>query len=157
MEHQFLQSGLASWKNVVSRLDKLFDPLSDEELQKQVAPGKNRLFYLLGHLTAVHDRMLPLLSVGERLHPELDEVYIVNPDRTFPDPVSGAELKQAWRQTNTALTGGLEKFTAEDWLRRHTAVSEEDFRKDPSRNRFAVLLNRTSHAAFHTGQIILTR
>jgi hypothetical protein len=24
--------------------------------QKQVAPGKNRLFYLVGHLTAVHDR-----------------------------------------------------------------------------------------------------
>ena len=35
-----------------------------------------RFFYLLGHLTAMHDRMFPLLGIGERLHTELDERYI---------------------------------------------------------------------------------
>ena len=29
-------------------------------------------FYLLGHLTAMHDRMFPLLGLGDRFHPELD-------------------------------------------------------------------------------------
>ena len=32
---------------------------------------------------AVHDRMLPLLGIGERLHPELDEAYLTNPDQTI--------------------------------------------------------------------------
>jgi len=35
-----------------------------------------RFFYLLGHLTAMHDRMFPLLGIGERLHTELDEPHI---------------------------------------------------------------------------------
>ena len=64
---------LNSWKVVISRFDKTLEDLTDEQLQQQVAPGKNRVFYLLGHLTAMHDRMFPLLGLGERLHPELDD------------------------------------------------------------------------------------
>jgi hypothetical protein len=54
--------------------------------------NKNRLFYLLGHLSAVHDRMLPLLGIGERLHPELDEAYLTNPDQTISGPLAAADL-----------------------------------------------------------------
>jgi len=42
------------------------------------------------------------------------------------------------------------------WLS-HTAVSDEDFSKNPTRNRLAVFLNRTNHASFHIGQIALTK
>jgi hypothetical protein len=35
----------------------------------------------MGHLTAVHDRLFPMLGLGQRLHPELDEDFLVNPDR----------------------------------------------------------------------------
>ena len=31
----------------------MFDGFSDGELQQEIAPGKNRIFYLLGHLVAV--------------------------------------------------------------------------------------------------------
>lgn len=157
MENAFINIVVTSWKQVVGRLDKRFAPLDDEQLQLQIAPNRNRLFYLLGHLTAVHDRMLPLLSIGERLHPELDEVYIANPDRTFPDAVSAADLKKAWNEVNTALISGVEKFSADDWLKKHASVSDEDFAKDPTRNRLAVFLNRTNHASFHTGQAVLAK
>jgi uncharacterized damage-inducible protein DinB len=131
--------------------------LSDEQLQKQVAPGKNRLFYLLGHLTAVHDRLLSLLDLGERLHPELDEAFITNPDRALADPVSAAELRKAWAEINTRLTAAFEKLTPAEWLVKHTAVSDEDFAKDPTRNRMAVVMSRTNHVSFHTGQVVLTK
>jgi hypothetical protein len=157
MEHAFIESGITSWKRVVGRLEKSFEPLTDEQLQKQVATNRNRLFYLLGHLTAVHDRMIPLLGIGERLYPSLDETYITNPDRILDDPLSGAELKAAWREVNAALLAGMEGFTPQQWLDKHAAVSDEDFAKDPSRNRFTLLLNRTNHAAFHSGQVILAR
>jgi hypothetical protein len=150
-------TALNSWKLVIGRFDKGIEPLNDEQLQKQIAPGKNRLFYLVGHLTAVHDRMLPMLGLGERLHPELDDVYIANPDRTVPDPLSAADLKKAWTEVNSTVTAALEKLTPEEWLQRHTAVSEEDFAKDPTRNRLAVVLSRTSHAAFHSGQAVLAK
>ncbi len=157
MDELFVVTVVGSWKQVVNRLDQRFAPLSDEQLQRQIAPNKNRLFYLLGHLTAVHDRMLPLLGIGERLHPELDETYLTNPDQTIADPVSAADLKKAWSEVNAAITSAVEKFSIEDWLAKHTAVSDEDFSKDPTRNRLAVFLNRTNHASFHAGQTALAK
>jgi uncharacterized damage-inducible protein DinB len=156
-EEMLSQTALHSWKLVIGRLNDAIAPLSDEQLQKQVAPGKNRLLYLVGHLTAVHDRMFPMLGLGERLHPELDDIYITSPDRTRPDPVPAAELKQAWSEVNTKLTAAFEKLTPQQWLQKHTAVSDEDFAKDPTRNRIAVLMSRTNHAAFHTGQAALAK
>jgi hypothetical protein len=156
-EEQLSGAALNSWKLVVGRLDTAIAPLTDEQLQKQVAPGKNRLFYLIGHLTAVHDRLFALLGLGDRLHPELDEVYITNPDRALPDPVSAADLKRAWSEVNSKLTGAFERLTPRQWLEKHTAVSAEDFAKDPTRNRLAVLMSRTNHVAFHTGQAALNK
>jgi hypothetical protein len=156
-EELMTANALNSWKLVVDRFSQGIAPLSDEQLQKQVAPGRNRLLYLVGHLTAVHDRLFPLLGFGARLHPELDDVYITNPDRTHPDPLSAADLKQAWTEVNTKLTAALEKLTPAEWLHKHTAVSEEDFAKDPARNRLAVVLSRTNHAAFHSGQAVLVK
>ena len=157
MDELLIATVVSSWRQIVNRLDERLAPLGDEQLQKQVAPNKNRLFYLLGHLTAVHDRMLPLLAIGERLHPELDEAYLSNPDRTISDPLSAADLKKAWSEVNAALTSAVEKFSTDDWLKKHTAVSDEDFSKDPTRNRLAVFLNRTNHASFHTGQMALAK
>jgi uncharacterized damage-inducible protein DinB len=156
-EEQLSNTALNAWKLVTGRLDTAISPLTDEQLQKQVAPGKNRLLYLVGHLTAVHDRMFSLLGLGERLHPELDEIYITNPDRALPDPVSAANLKHAWNEVNSKLTAAFETLTPQQWLEKHTAVSDEDFAKDPTRNRLAVLMSRTNHAAFHTGQAALIK
>ena len=157
MDELLIATVVASWKQIVNRLDERFAPLGDEQLERQVAPNRNRILYLLGHLTAVHDRMLPLLAIGERLHPELDEAYLSNPDRTISDPLSAADLKKAWSEVNAAITSAVEKFSADDWLKKHTAVSDVDFSKDPTRNRLAVFLNRTNHASFHTGQMALAK
>src|ERR1700761_8736072 len=80
-EQALVTAALNAWKSNTERADRLFSPLSEEQLQKEVAPGKNRLIYLWGHLTAVHDRMLPLLDFGPRLHPEFDPLFLTNPDR----------------------------------------------------------------------------
>jgi uncharacterized damage-inducible protein DinB len=157
MNELFDTTVVASWKQIINRLDERFAPLDEEQLQKQVAPNKNRLFYLLGHLTAVHDRMLPLLGIGDRLHPELDDAYITNPDQTISDPLSATDLKMAWSQVNAAVTSAVEKFSADDWLKKHTAVSDDDFAQNSTRNRLAVFLSRTNHASFHTGQMALSK
>ncbi len=153
-----LTSGVVgSWKIVMGRLDKTIGRLTEAQLQERVAPGKNRRLYLLGHLTAVHDRMLPLLGLGERLYPEIDEAYVTNPDGALADPVSVDELKAMWTDVNAKLTAAVEKLSAEEWLEKHTQVSDEDFAKDPSRNRLSVFLSRTNHASFHAGQFALVK
>ena len=55
------------------------------------------------------------------------------------------------------LTPAFAQLTADEWLERHASVSEEDFAKEPLRNRFAILLSRTNHLGFHLGQIVLTK
>jgi hypothetical protein len=156
-EELLSNAALKSWNQVLGRFNTDLAALTDEQFQKRVAPGKNRLFYLYGHLTAVHDRLLPMLGIGDRLHPELDEAFITNPDGTLADPVSVADLRKAWTEVNAKLTAALERFTPEEWLHKHAAVSDQDFAADPSRNRLAVVLSRTNHLSFHTGQIILAK
>jgi hypothetical protein len=151
----FARTAVHSWKLNLARVDEMFAAFSDDELQQEIAPGKNRIFYLLGHLTAVHDRMLPLLGFGARLHPELDHDFLDNPDRTSPDPILAPALRQAWAEVNAAVTRAIEALPAAAWLEKHEAVSADDFVNEPLRNRLAVLLSRTAHVQFHTGQIRL--
>ena len=147
--------GLKAWKAQIERADKLFGTLSSEEVLGEIAPGRNRLLYLWGHLTAIHDAMLPLLGIGERLHPELDVAFVSNPDKSRADIPSHEEVRRAWNVVNAELWNGFEKMSWSDWVQRHSAVSEEDFAKDASRNRFAVLLSRTNHLSYHLGQAVL--
>jgi hypothetical protein len=55
------------------------------------------------------------------------------------------------------VTHGVEVMAPLDWLKKHAAVSEEDFIKDPTRNRIAVLESRTAHAMYHAGQVRLLK
>ncbi len=134
---------------------RLFTRLSEEQLLQEIAPGKNRLIYLWGHLTAVNDALIPLLGFGERLHPELDAMFVSNPDRFLTQTLSGKELRQIWDEINESLWTAFSTLSASEWLQKHASVSEEDFAREPHRNRFAVLLSRTEHIAYHLGQAAL--
>ena len=146
-----------SWRLVIERADKIFSELAEDQLLKEVAPGKNRLIYLLGHLIAIHDAMFSILGLGPRLHPELDAIFVSNPDKTTTHLPSAGALKQFWDDVNGKLLSQFEGLSADEWLQRHRAMSEEDYAIDPTRNRLAVLLNRTNHASYHLGQIMLAR
>jgi hypothetical protein len=154
-EQALATAAVNSWKLNVERADRVFSPLTEEQLLKEVAPGKNRLIYLWGHLTAVHDRMLPLLVLGPRLHPEYDALFLTSPDKTVAALPPAQEIKKAWDEVNGVLLAGFEGLSAAAWLQKHGSVSDEDFAKDPQRNRFSVLLSRTTHISFHLGQTAL--
>jgi hypothetical protein len=78
MENQnefIIKLALEAWQLQINRATKLFESLTDAQLQKQVAPNRNSGVYLLGHLTAIHDAMFSLLGIGERLYPQLDTIF----------------------------------------------------------------------------------
>ena len=108
-----------------------------------------------GHLTAIHDAMLPLLGLGKRLYPEFDVAFVINPDKSQTFTPSHEEIRRAWITVNGELSKGFENMSPSDWLQRHSAVSEEEFGTDPSRNRFSILLSRTNHLSYHLGQAVL--
>ena len=153
----FVKMALTTWDLYLKRADKLFSSLTDQQLLKEIAPGRNRGFYLLGHLTAVHDNMFPLFGLGQRLYPQLDQTFLNSPDKVATDIHSVGELREHWAKVNAELEKGFAGMSAADWFAKHASVSEEDFAKEPHRNKLSVLLNRTNHLAYHFGQVALTK
>ena len=152
-EQLFLKMALDAWKTQIDRTTKLIDSLSDEQLQREVAPGRNTGVYLLGHLTAVHDALLPLMRFRERLYPELDKVFVDNPYNSGLSQPPVEELRTAWEKVNEKLSKHFYSLSVNEWFERHAAISEADFKNEPHRNRLNVVLNRTSHLANHLGQV----
>jgi hypothetical protein len=145
------------WNGSIVNLNKILSELSDEQLQKEVATGKNRGTYLLGHLIAVHDDMLKLLDMGEKLYPELFEIFIKQADKEASQTPTVAELRVMLEKQNTHLQEKFQNIRSEQWFERHTAVSAEDFANEPHRNKLNIIITRTSHLQYHTGQLVLLK
>ena len=153
----FVKMILSAWDTQNSNLDKLAATLTDEQFLKEIAPGKNTGIYLFGHLIAVNDAMLPLLGFGEKLFPQLEDIFIKNPDKSHLEKPSLAELKEYLKVINAKLAVHIQSTTPAEWFRRHTAVSEEDFAKEPYRNKLNVMISRTNHMSYHLGQMALLK
>lgn len=148
---------LTAWDAQNNYLIKLIDSFTDEQLSNEIAPGRNTGIYLLGHLIAVSDAMIPLLGFGERLFPALDEVFIKNPDKLGLVMPGVFELKENLAAVNAKLQASFQKATADEWLSKHAAVSAEDFANEPHRNKLNVIISRTNHMANHIGQMLLLK
>jgi len=145
------------WNALIKQFSDTLNSLSDDQLQKEIAPGKNRGIYLLGHLIAVHDDMIRLLDLGEKLYPELYEPFIKSPDKSVTEIPSAKDLRSYWTKQNEILVNKFESLQPEQWFEKHTAVSAEDFTKEPHRNKLNIIITRTTHLAYHHGQFILLK
>ena len=156
-DQKLVDAGLRAWKFNADRIAQFFEGLSDDQLEQEVAPGRNRLIYLWGHLAAANDGLFPLLRIGPKLHPELDTLFLSSPDRAAPSLPSVLEIKQASRDIHDSLWTTFSKWSASEWLEKNSAVSDADFVNEPHRNRYSGLLSRTAHMAFHYGQMVLVK
>ncbi len=148
---------LDRWDGSIKNWDSILNGLSDETLQMEIAPGKNRGIYLLGHLIAVHDDMLLLLDMGEKLYPELQEPFIKSADKTVNKIPTASELRKYWTRQCEVLNQKFDSLKPEAWFEKHTAVSAEDFVNEPHRNKLNIIITRTSHLQYHSGQLVLLR
>lgn len=105
MNHDLITVTIAlnAWHDRVARVQQLLTTLSDEQLLREIAPGKNRGIYLVGHLVAYHDALCTILDLGTRLHPELDSAFLQTPDKSGQPMPSLAELKQYWAEVHERL------------------------------------------------------
>jgi hypothetical protein len=145
----FTRVALRTWKATVGRFDDIVAAVPDEELEREVTAGKSRLFYLIGHLTALHDRLFTVLGLGERKHAELDAEFGEERDAHRTSGLSPRRLRQAWNDVNATLVAGMERLTPEQWLEKPPAASDA--------SRLSVLLDWTDHLSLHSTQIRMTR
>jgi hypothetical protein len=150
----FIKMVMSNWELQVSRMNSVLAKLSDEELSSPTAPGRNTGVYLLGHLAAVSDGMFTFLGLGEKLNPSMDELFVRKPEDSGLEKPSISELKEYWNKVNAVLSEKMSQVAPEEWFNRHTAISEEDFAKEPHRNKLNIVINRTNHISYHLGQLV---
>jgi uncharacterized damage-inducible protein DinB len=141
------------WRAQNKSIDALYTKHAEEVYYGEVSQGRNSGTYLLAHLIATNDGLLPLFGLGERLFPEL--TLLQSEGESIVDfKLELTVLKEKWQRLNEVLEDAFSALTVEEWLEKHNSVSEEDFKLDPTRNRLNVLLNRASHQNYHRGQLI---
>ena len=148
---------LNAWQTQADRTSRFIDELSDGQLEKEIAPGKNRGVYLMGHLAAIHDMLPEILGIGKRNYPDLHTIFVEAPDKTIEKIPTVAELRQIWTSVHDRLKNEFSSMPEEDWFKRHESMTDADFEKDPARNKLSVLLTRTNHLAYHFGQLRLLK
>ncbi|MFP5041468.1 DinB family protein [Parasediminibacterium sp. JCM 36343] len=146
---------LDRWDASIKNCGTLLNNLDDETLQKEIAPGKNRGIYLLGHLIAVHDDLLMLLGMGEKLYPQLQEPFLKHADKEITQIPSVVELRAFWANQCEVLKHKFSSLVLEAWFEKHTAVSTQEFVIEPHRNKLNIIITRTSHLQYHLGQLQL--
>jgi hypothetical protein len=149
----FIKMTVSAWDTQNARLLKLVNSLTDAQMAAETSPGRNTGTYLFGHLIAVSDALLPIMGWGERLYPELETIFLKNPDKSGLEQPSVETLKGYFTKVNERVDHHINTLTAQDWFGKHTAVSAEDFAKEPHRNKLNILINRTNHTSYHLGQM----
>ncbi len=144
------------WYSLLEKFDAVLDSITDEQLQKEIAPNKNRGIYLLGHLLVIHDDMLPILDFGDKMYPELNQTF-KSPDKSVKEIPSAKELRVFWKNSNAVLSQKMDSIQPEEWFQKHTSVSAEDFIKEPHRNKLNIIITRTTHLSYHLGQFVLLK
>ena len=159
MDHQAVltKTALSAWQTQIDRTTKFLNELSDEHWMKEIAPGRNRGIYLVGHLAAVHDALPEILGLGKRAHPKLQPMFLEAPDKSIEKMPTVGELREIWIQVHDRLKKEFADMSAASWFSRHESMTDADFEKEPSRNKLSVLLNRTGHLAYHFGQLRLLK
>lgn len=146
---------LLQWDTFNRRTQKTLESISEENFNKPICAGGNSPSWLMGHLADTEDALLELFGIRKRMFPELAKIYHHEKGTNQIGHLSKEELTAKWKEISGELDRTFKAMSESDWHGRHTAVSEEDFKREPHRNKLNVMLSRVTHKASHLGQIAL--
>ena len=89
------------------------------------------------------------------MFPELEKIYHHERGTNQTGHLSKEDLNTKWKAITAELDNAFKSWSESDWLSKHAAVTEDDFKKEPQRNKLNVLLSRVAHKASHLGQIAM--
>jgi DinB family. len=146
---------LLQWDTHNKRMEKMMDTISTENYNKAIIAGGNTPSWLFGHLADTDDKLLELFGIRDRMFPELSAVYHHERGTNQSGHLTKDDLLKKWKAISAELDKAFKSMSESDWHGRHTAVTEEDFKKEPQRNKLNVMLSRVTHKASHLGQIAM--
>ncbi|HQF27909.1 MAG TPA: DinB family protein, partial [Bacteroidia bacterium] len=79
-----------------------------------------------------------------------------------PDNVNTAmpsliDLRKICIEQTNYLKQKFDKLSAIEWFDKHTAVTSDEFKTEPHRNKLNIIVTRTSHLQYHLGQLQLLK
>jgi len=152
-----LEISLLQWDAYNRRMQKALETISEENFYKPIVPEGNSPSWLMGHLADTDDALLELFGIRDRMFPELAKIYHHERSTNQIGHLSKVELITQWKAIIAELDRAFKGMSESDWHARHWAVSEEDFKKEPHRNKLNVMLSRVTHKASHLGQIAMIK
>lgn len=146
---------LIQWDTYNRRMQKMLDALSADRYNTPIVAGGNSPSWLMGHLADTDDALLELFGIRKRMFPELAKIYHHERGTNQTGHLTKEELNSRWKAIVVELDKAFKSMNESDWHNRHMAVTEEDFKKEPQRNKLNVMLSRVSHKASHLGQVAM--
>ncbi|MBB6107770.1 DinB superfamily protein [Mucilaginibacter lappiensis] len=150
-----VEQTIAAWQLQNRKVNGLWNKLSPEEILTPLAPGRNRAIYLLGHVIAFNDMMFPKLGFGERLHPELDHMFVGCSDGCANSYPAATSLKAYWYEVNEKLASNMHSLPPSQWLTQVATVEKPVFERNPLYNKLSIVIGQTVHLSYHIGQLNL--
>jgi len=147
---------LQHWAATNLKIERAIESISEARYSAELAPGRSTPAWIFCHLLQVNDNMFPILGFGANLYPELHDV--MNSKEIAPHTAFELdELRQMWIHIGSKLLEHFNGMTGDQWLEKHSNISEDDFKKEPHRNKVNVVLHRLIHMSHHAGQLALIK
>lgn len=147
---------LQHWISTNAKIEKAIESISEARYSTPLMPGRSTPAWIFCHLLQVNDSLFPILGFGAKLYPKLHD--LMNNKEAEPHIVFRLdELREMWMHVGSKLLEHFNGMSGDQWLEKHTNISDEDFKREPHRNRGNVILHRLIHMSHHAGQLALIK
>jgi hypothetical protein len=145
------------WKITAWWISETLKSLSDEDLKKEISPGRNHGVWILGHLIQSEDELSKYLGKGDYLFPENEKLF---GQKNKPGPVSSylgiPVLRTQWEAVAGKNDKILSELTDAEWDEPH-ALIEGSIDEDYFKTKGGCVMNWILHQTYHIGQLVLLR
>ncbi|MEO8534291.1 MAG: DinB family protein [Flavobacterium sp.] len=132
-----------AWLLQNRKISDLVHKLNDEDLKKDVAFGRNSGLYLLGHLIASNDLLMPLFGFGEKMYPDYEKIFLCCPDKCAQNFPTVKQVKFHWFTLNEHLNLKFSSLNEKQWI----------IEDDTAFHQFKTMLSIVNHQCYHLGQL----
>lgn len=140
---QYLDS--AGWANWI------INSLSDDDLKKEVSPGRNHGVWLFGHLITCEDDFALYMGKGEITYPAYHNMFAEDtkplPFENYP-PIS--EMREKWKEMLKKNKKIYEELKDEELQEPHARFKDEN---DFCKTKEDIAVHWQLHLMYHTGQL----
>jgi hypothetical protein len=128
------------------------DPLTDEELKMEIAPGKNHGVWLLGHLITSDDDFSVYMGKSPLLYPEYYKLFgqgsKLQPVENYP---SIPLLREQWKNVVEKNKKIYAELTDEELEEFHAKAKDPE--KDYFKTKQRIVIFWQLHQMYHAGQL----